>query len=361
MKKIQGCIKDYNWGNNYFISDLLNLKDKGIKAELWYGTHSLGESKVDDVLLSDYLKNNTKYDKVPFLFKVLAIDTPLSLQCHPDKVQAEREFKLEEKLHKTLDVSQWNFKDDNDKTEMLYPLTNVTALCGFRDFLDIKKDFNLLLEDKASLVLKENIKQTFKSVFDQKDNKEILETFKKNIEIKTKGKEEENGFYTRYGLSKKIMSLYPNDVGLIISYMLNLVCLEKNQAMFIPPTTIHAYTKGNAIEIMSNSDNVLRAGLTSKKIDLDMLLKLGLFEKSTPYKCKQVLVNNIPTLDAPTSVFKLSCLENNKFNIEKDNLYLVFVTSGYALINDQKINKGECVIIDKAFSIDVKGQVFLAR
>ena len=128
IMRIKGVVKDYAWGNKDFIPSLLGYEaSEKPQAEYWMGTHKSGESTVDGVALSEIIGR-----RLPFLFKVLAIDSPLSLQCHPNKEEAKRGWAKEEEKRRRGEACSYN--DDNEKAEILLALSPVTALRGFRPF-----------------------------------------------------------------------------------------------------------------------------------------------------------------------------------------------------------------------------------
>ena len=177
IKKIKGVIKEYDWGSLDFLPSLFKYKSNGKpQAEAWFGTHPSGEAVLEDgTLLSELIKSNPeKYlgkicidrlgDKLPLLLKVLAIRTPLSIQCHPTREQAKAGFAKEAPLReKGVLPKDLNYQDDNQKAEVLYALTPVTAMCGFRSF------------EAISYNLKKLIPSAFESYFES--SKDIADLF----------------------------------------------------------------------------------------------------------------------------------------------------------------------------------------
>ncbi|GAB6021171.1 hypothetical protein CHUAL_003801 [Chamberlinius hualienensis] len=303
-------IQHYAWGklgSDSEVSQLISNVRPDFKvdetkpyAELWMGTHHSGPSNIlmpDDKtqLLSSYLSENHNMlgkkviemfgVNLPFLFKVLSINIALSIQAHPDK-------KLAEKLHK---LKPDLYKDGNHKPELTVALTPFEALCGFRPFQQIC-DFIKNIPQLNNLIGSQNVaimtqalnldvlhqKRALKEVFSTvmtatKDNlKEQLNSLVETISIK-----ERDGISTDDILGKLFMKLYkdfPGDVGCFGIYFLNYLRLEPGEALYLEANEAHAYLSGDCMEIMACSDNTVRAGLTPKFIDVQVLCDMLTYE-----------------------------------------------------------------------------------
>jgi len=289
-------LKDYDWGSLSGIQNIIEREDlKGNPlAELWMGSHKNGDGMVtvsDDkkIKLSEFIKTDSsailgkavskKYNKeLPFLFKILAAEKPLSIQVHPSKKEAEKGFDNEEKGK--IDISAFNrtYKDENHKPELIYTLTDFYLLKGFKDYIFVYsnlKDFSPLLIKKAE---KENCLSTIKKLFtyllsmDKNDLNDVIDQTLYNCR-KNKGiiSDTINNFFSVYGY----------DPGVLAPLFLNIIKLKPYNALFIPAGEMHSYISGIGFEIMANSDNVLRGGLTTKYIDVKGLLEIGNFKKSS--------------------------------------------------------------------------------
>ncbi|XP_063704230.1 mannose-6-phosphate isomerase [Culicoides brevitarsis] len=305
--EILGNIKNYDWGKLGAASKVAHLAklsdpkfevDSGSPyAELWMGDHVSGPSIVKGTgeSLVDFIKNNKEavggMSALPFLFKVLSIRKALSIQVHPNKKEAER-------LHaERPDI----YKDPNHKPELAIALTPFLALCGFRPFEDIQSvlknypDIAKLIGDKA--VSEFNAKpspETLKSCFEilMRANESqlstcitsLLATFKKQSKL------------SRYEETfVRLNEDFPNDVGSLSLFFLNLIQLKPGEAINLAANVIHAYLDGDCIECMACSDNVVRAGLTPKYKDVDTLVSMLEYEgKNTDeilYKSKDLGAN----------------------------------------------------------------------
>ena len=363
IMKIKGVVKDYAWGNKDFLPSLLGyeVSDKP-QAEYWMGTHPSGESVTEGKNLSDVIGR-----RLPFLFKVLAIDSPLSLQCHPNKIQAKEGWKKEEALR--VKGEPYNYQDDNEKAEVLCALTPVTALCGFKTFEDASKALNeyIPLSVKKYLDEKKDIKDLFLSLFGlaQDDKESVLAELRENIE--KKGKEKNEGeYYTTEGVISTVLKKYPGDIGCVFPLIMNVVHVAPGEALYLEPDTLHAYVKGNGMELMTASDNVLRGGLTPKRIDLKELSSLLYFGPSFPRNVEKREKDGIINYLTPSPDFMLSRMDEGEYLIPSSLDAVVMVEKGRAEVRENEdvveLEKGEVCFIEKggAASISVSGTLYMA-
>ena len=363
IMKIKGVVKDYAWGNKDFLPSLLGyeVSDKP-QAEYWMGTHPSGEAVAEGKNLSDVIGR-----RLPFLFKVLAIDSPLSLQCHPNKIQAKEGWKKEEALR--VKGEPYNYQDDNEKAEVLCALTPVTALCGFKTFEDASKALNeyIPLSVKKYLDEKKDIKDLFLSLFGlaQDDKESVLAELRENIE--KKGKEKNEGeYYTTEGVISTVLKKYPGDIGCVFPLMMNVVHVAPGEALYLEPDTLHAYVKGNGMELMTASDNVLRGGLTPKRIDLKELSSLLYFGPSFPRNVEKREKDGIINYLTPSPDFMLSRMDEGEYLIPSSLDAVVIVEKGRAEVRENEdvveLEKGEVCFIEKGgtASISVSGTLYMA-
>ena len=363
IMKIKGVVKDYAWGNKDFLPSLLGyeVSDKP-QAEYWMGTHPSGEAVTEGKNLSDVIGR-----RLPFLFKVLAIDSPLSLQCHPNKIQAKEGWKKEEELR--VKGEPYNYQDDNEKAEVLCALTPVTALCGFKTFEDASKALNeyIPLSVKKYLDEKKDIKDLFLSLFglDKDDKESVLAELRENIE--KKGKEKNEGeYYTTEGVISTVLKKYPGDIGCVFPLIMNVVHVAPGEALYLEPDTLHAYVKGNGMELMTASDNVLRGGLTPKRIDLKELSSLLYFGPSFPRNVEKREKDGIINYLTPSPDFMLSRMDEGEYLIPLSLDAVVIVEKGRAEVRENEdvveLEKGEVCFIEKGgtASISVSGTLYMA-
>ncbi|MBM7036515.1 mannose-6-phosphate isomerase, class I [Vibrio ulleungensis] len=312
LYKLNNVIQNYAWGSKSSMHDLFGYSndDNQPQAELWMGAHPNGCSRLagTDTLLSDLInqqpeqqlgeKTAKKFGELPYLFKVLAAATPLSIQVHPNKARSEEGFARENQQGIELSAGHRNYKDPNHKPELVYALTEYHAMNGFRPLQHIVK----LFEEIEITALAEVARE-----FSANPNGDSLKRLF-NALLSLDGDEKQSalndlyGYYTATNLSplaaqaiaysKEFKQHYNDDVGLFAPLMLNLVVLQPGEAMFLYAETPHAYLRGTGLEIMANSDNVLRAGLTPKHIDVAELVDNTLFQPIDPQSIKMLPSTN---------------------------------------------------------------------
>ncbi|HDZ8840976.1 TPA: mannose-6-phosphate isomerase, class I [Aeromonas dhakensis] len=287
---MQNPIQGYDWGSHDALTTLFGIPNLAGKpqAELWMGAHPNGCSEV--VLAGQAQKLSTlierapaavlgeatqaRFGSLPFLFKVLCAEKALSIQVHPSKAQAEAGFAKEEAAGISPKAANRNYKDPNHKPELVFALTPYQAMNGFRAIPAILALFErvklpALAELVAALAASQNeagLQHFFHQLL-------VLEGARKEealaglLAFAAKHQDEET-----FALITSLAAQYPGDVGLFSPLLLNVVTLQPGQAMYLDACTPHAYVRGTGLEIMANSDNVLRAGLTPKYIDVAELL-----------------------------------------------------------------------------------------
>ncbi|UPQ86896.1 mannose-6-phosphate isomerase, class I [Vibrio sinaloensis] len=299
--KLSNVIQTYDWGSLTSLNEMFNIENPqhSPQAEMWMGTHPRGCSKVADkgIALSELVVEDTpnmlgrytamRFGELPYLLKVIAADSPLSIQVHPSKTKAEQGFQREEQLGIPIDASNRNYKDDNHKPELVYALTFFLALNGFRpisEIISLFKELNLhsintILQSLLAQPNESGLKGFFKHIMtlSGQDKQQALAELNSALTRPAKSRLAREAFHT----IKKLSEHYQDDVGLFAPLLLNIIELAPGEAMFLHAETPHAYLSGTALEIMANSDNVLRAGLTSKHIDTVELLNNVTFT-STP-------------------------------------------------------------------------------
>ncbi len=290
LLKLINQVQNYSWGSTDYIPALLGEDFNGAHcAELWMGDHPRGPSSVivdnRKILLDKLITQNPKLilgndisrfgSHLPFLFKVLSATSPLSIQAHPNKIQAETGFQDENLRNIPLDSFNRNYKDNNHKPEIICALTKFTAMCGFRNINVIVEKFNVLNSQVFNNLFKncfengvENKVKLFFSTLMTLDGTDLNNLI--DSALSWAGKDES----PEASLVKKFAALYRNDPGVLSPLFLNVFNLKPGEALYQGAGELHAYVEGTGIELMANSDNVLRGGLTHKNIDVPELLKI---------------------------------------------------------------------------------------
>jgi len=258
--------RDYAWGSTTAIAELQGRTPSGRpEAELWLGTHPGSPARLvgREGTLRDVV------GELPFLLKILAAATPLSLQAHPTTEQAQEGFARENAAGIPLDSPERNYKDPYAKPEMLYALSDeFRALCGFRPVAETRAALSaggvghLLPELRSDA----DIRPVFEWLLSGDPSVAPVVAEVSAASVEAPG----DSWRTVRGLVEQ----FPADPGIVISLLLHTVVLRRGEALYLPAGNIHAYQKGLGIEVMGSSDNVLRGGLTAKHVDVTELLSV---------------------------------------------------------------------------------------
>ena len=303
MYRLEGRIQHYAWGGNTFLPACLGLDNNDDKpfAEYWLGVHPgaptmvhLGENATTTLLNlvnSDKLRhlgNPTagKFKGLPFLLKILDVKDMLSIQVHPNKSMAEIGFERENQLGIALDAPNRNYKDDNHKPEMMVALSEFWLLHGFSNHIAQTIDRYDFLKPFKSLYEEEGIKGLYGHLLNlpqQEVNLVLGKHAQTIIPLYQDGKLLKSG--PDFWAARAMLNLCKDgqyDKGIFSIYLMNILHLKKGEGIFQGAGLLHAYLEGQNIELMSNSDNVLRAGLTNKYIDIPELLAQTSFDITIP-------------------------------------------------------------------------------
>jgi mannose-6-phosphate isomerase len=296
---LDNAVQNYAWGAAATIAEFLGRPSPTSlpEAELWIGAHpkapsrvseGLGERTLDAAIRQDRVAMlgeaiAARYGELPFLLKVLAAAQPLSIQCHPNAEQARAGFARESEAGMALADPKRNYRDPNHKPELLVALTPFLALKGFRPFEEILAYFQVFPFDGLRGPLEvmdrardaESLKRLFGALLslDEGARRHLLGRA-------SSAAAERNDEAWRW--VARLHDQYPGDIGVLAPLLLNLIELQPEEALFLGAGELHAYLGGTALEIMSNSDNVLRGGLTSKHVDMAELLATATFETGPP-------------------------------------------------------------------------------
>ncbi|MEA1947506.1 MAG: mannose-6-phosphate isomerase, class I, partial [Thermodesulfobacteriota bacterium] len=342
------------------------------QAELWMGAHPKAPSMVkcdgNWISLFELIEKNPDHilgkkvaekfnNRLPYLFKVLAAAKPLSIQAHPSIDQAKQGFERENRQGIPLDAYNRNYKDDNHKPECICAMTLFWALNGFRKISGIvalmekicpqrlKKQLDTLRGQQGPMELK-NFFRTLMTM-NREQQKQIIAHAVSNAKKFT---DDDPAYKWMIDLHKE----YPADIGVFSPILLNLICLEPGQAMFLPAGELHAYLDGVGIELMANSDNVLRGGLTPKHIDMPELLNVLNFEERKVNILETEQINQCECVYAShAEEFILSIIHVKEGIIYNSpahrSIEILLCTDGKATITD--LGENDKVVIDKGKSI----------
>ncbi|WP_227980327.1 mannose-6-phosphate isomerase, class I [Nocardia spumae] len=310
MHELVGALRSYAWGSRTALAQLCGREVPSAhpEAELWFGAHPADPAQVRTDGVTRSLLEVLEADptgelgsvapafggRLPFLVKILAAEEPLSLQAHPSADQARYGFERENHHRVPLDSPMRNYRDDSHKPELVVALDRFEALAGFRDPL---RTVELL----SSLAVPELVQYT-ELLAAQPDSGGLRTLFTTWITLPqamlatllpkvldgcvrylkqgdpTDSPRQNKEFAAEVQTTLELAEAYPGDAGVLAALLLNRVTLEPGQGLFLAAGSLHAYLRGMGVEIMANSDNVLRGGLTPKHVDVPELLRVLDFE-----------------------------------------------------------------------------------
>ncbi|MEM6159399.1 mannose-6-phosphate isomerase [Erwinia sp. P6884] len=385
MHKLINSLQNYTWGSRTALTDLYGIANPQRQplAELWMGAHPKSSSSIEidgtsrslrDVIDADKEKWLGKavaerFGELPFLFKVLCADQPLSIQVHPSKSAAEAGYARENAQGIPLSAPERNYKDANHKPELVYALTTFKAINGFRE-----------LHETVSLLQPVAGAHPAIAHFLQSADMAGLKTL--FTALLSAGGEEKSlaldvlkaTLHTQHGepwdTVKQIAECYPDDCGLFSPLLLNVIELQPGEAMFLYAETPHAYLKGVALEVMANSDNVLRAGLTPKHIDIPELMANLKFE-ARPFDSlltQPVQSGNTTTFPVPVDdfAFSLHHLNDAPCRLSQQGAAILFCVEGDACVtcgkNQLTLKPGDsCFVAADDGPLSLSGSGSVAR
>jgi mannose-6-phosphate isomerase len=305
MDRLANTVRPYAWGSTTAIPGLLGHEPTGEpQAELWMGAHPGAPSRIDRGTgprsLSEVIAADPETElgaasvrafgpRLPFLFKVLAAGAPLSLQVHPDPVQAKRGFAQEESRAIPVDAPHRNYKDANHKPELICALTPFEGLCGFRRAGESAELLAGLgvdgLEPYADLLHAQPEHDALREVLTavlSADREAFAGTVTEAAAVAERLGAGDGRYAAAYAACAAAARHYPGDPGFIVALLLNHVRLRPGEALYLGSGIPHAYLGGLGVELMANSDNVLRCGFTPKHVDVPEVLRVVRFEPAAP-------------------------------------------------------------------------------
>src|SRR4051794_35688293 len=292
MWQLTNTVRHYPWGSRTVIPELLGEPSPAEQpcAELWMGAHPDDPSVLSDgTPLDKAIATDPEGllgaaalerfgPRLPFLLKVLAAETPLSLQAHPTPRQAEAGFAAEERAGIPRDDTTRTFKDPYHKPELLLALTTFEALCGFRP---VEESLHCLaklqvpeLKPPIAALARGGLRAAVPQLIALSGRRRtaLVETVAEAAARFVAAADPE--FINTYRWAAALAESYPGDPGVVISLMCNHLKLAPGEAIFLPAGNLHAYLSGAGVEVMASSDNVLRGGLTTKHVDLAALIEV---------------------------------------------------------------------------------------
>jgi mannose-6-phosphate isomerase len=345
---LKGAVKHYDWGGTSFIPALLKIDNKEKKpfAEYWMGTHHLGDSLVDTGG-KELTPLTVITQSLPYLLKILDVKNMLSVQVHPSKAAAEKEFERENAEGIPIDSPSRNYKDDNHKPELIVALSDFWLLHGFKPAEELVYTLLNVVELRELLPVYNELGYAglYKHVMEmpQEEVNSILQPLLDNIAT-TYSDVEPDKSDEDYWAAKAAITYNKDgniDRGIFSIYFFNLLQLKKGEGIFQDAGVPHAYLEGQNVEIMANSDNVLRGGLTTKHIDVPELLKHVKCEATFPRVLNgEKTANGEKIYQTPVTDFQLSVFEPEAGEILSfipASEEILLLTEGMVEVDDDKI------------------------
>ncbi|MFD7432032.1 mannose-6-phosphate isomerase, class I [Streptomyces sp. NPDC059818] len=393
MDRLSNTVRPYAWGSTTAIPALLGVAPTGEpQAEMWMGAHPGAPSRITrtgpgavpgtpqaatehpltDVIAADPVgelgaATVEKFGpRLPFLLKLLAAGAPLSLQVHPDLAQAQQGYADEERRSVPVDAPHRTYKDANHKPELICALTPFDGLCGFREPIEAAEAMEALgvdsLKPYADLLRAHPEEAALREVLTAiltADPAQMAET----VTAAAAAAERLGGAFAPYA---RIAHHFPGDAGVIAAMLLNYVQLQPGEALFLGAGVPHAYLDGLGVEIMANSDNVLRCGLTPKHIDVPELLRIVRFEATDPGVLRpEASPSGEELYETPVDEFRLSRFDlspgADPVDLTAATPQILLCTAGAPRTGDLGLVPGESVFVPAGEKTEVSGTGTLFR
>jgi mannose-6-phosphate isomerase len=366
---LEGAIRNYEWGSRTAIQGLLGaVPDGRPAAELWFGAHPHDPSfapghgtTLEQLIGADPpgmlgVPTVERFGpQLPYLLKVLAADKALSIQVHPTREQARDGFAREDAAGIPHGAPNRSYHDPNHKPELLCALTSFDALCGFRPAgatLELLSELDLPELAFVADLLRgpDPLRAAFTALLEHEDVAPIVAALARRAADARDGP-----LYA----ARLAAQDAPGDVGVVVSLLLNYVRLEPGEAIYLGAGNVHAYLRGMGIEIMANSDNVLRCGLTGKHVDVPEVLRITDFTALDDPRRHPVGGR----FDVPVPDFSLTRIEvDEPTGLDDRGPCIALCTSGRVTVGDAPLDPGRAAFVPagRRTTIEGAGELFVA-
>ncbi|MEU7567531.1 mannose-6-phosphate isomerase, class I [Streptomyces fradiae] len=386
MDRLSTTVRPYAWGSTTAIPELLGTAPTGEpQAEMWMGAHPGAPSRVTrrtpqgtrELSLHEVIAADPERElgpaalarfgpRLPFLLKILAAGAPLSLQVHPDAAQARAGYDAEERAGIPLDAPHRNYRDPHHKPELICALTPFEGFCGFRrpaetadllaalDVDSLKPYVDLLHAHPEDAALREVLTAVLTA-----DPAGIATTVDETAAACARL----GGAHAPYAA---LAHHFPGDPGVLAALLLNHVLLQPGEALYLGAGVPHAYLTGLGVEIMANSDNVLRCGLTPKHIDVPELLRVVRFEAGDPGVLRpEASPAGEEVYETPVDEFRLSRYARPEGAAPADltaaTPQILLATAGTPRVGELTLTPGQSVFVPAGEAVRLSGGGTLFR
>lgn len=376
MFEIVNTPRDYAWGSTSAIAVLLGAVPSGSpEAELWLGDHPASPARVKSTgqsLIEWGASHPERFgsEPLPFLMKVLAAESPLSIQAHPTRVQAEHGFATENDAGLDPDSPNRNFRDANHKPEVIVALSEFSALCGFRPSAERASIIAELIHQdipgssELASAVATGLDVAVEWMLTRGDGvNQLVEALSTVIRAPSDAVVDD-----ALETARMLSGHFPGDPGVAVSILLNHVMLRPGEALFLPAGNIHAYLHGLGIEVMAASDNVLRGGLTSKHVDIPELLNVLDFRELHEPRLDATESNGVRTFDPGLDDFILTEIEaHHDVNVAISGPAIAIAVAGEVMLYSDVecgLPRGSSVFIEAGETVHRvtgNGRIFVAH
>lgn len=377
--RLRGVVQHYAWGGTDYLPSLLNTPNEEQQpwAEYWLGVHPKGPTQVHlegyEKPLADFLATlpgllsqtrSPHFRELPFLFKVLDVRQMLSIQLHPTKEKAEIGFAKEEQLGIPALAPNRNYKDQNHKPEMMVALTDFWLLHGFRSASAIRASLINTpgWQDLLPTLEEFGVKGLYQKVMeaDQQMVTGWMTPLYEDLRARKASLQEQNPDYWAWEAFQQYSVDGQHDRGIFSIYWFNLIQLSPGEGIFQGAGIPHAYLRGVNVELMANSDNVLRGGLTPKHIDVPELLDNIVTDTVVPQIQQGILVDQgVVDYPVPVPDFKLKKVElktGASVKVACENATIGLIISGILKVEDTIFQAGESFLSGAGDSLELVNQ-----
>ena len=370
--------RDYAWGSTTLIAELEGRQPSGRpEAEMWFGDHPadpsvLPDGRTLDVWLTEEGARAGAPARLPYLLKLLAAASPLSIQAHPSKAQAEAGFAREDADGIARDAAERTYRDANHKPELIVALSDdFRALAGLREPRATLRLLEALGEGAAPLADRLTARDaSLAAVLAWVLSADAAPTVRHVIEAVATASSDE--FAAELEVARAVASQYPADPGVVVALLMNLVTLRRGEGLFLPAGVLHAYLSGIGVELMAASDNVVRGGLTPKHIDVAELVTVLDPEPAVPpIVPPRAVAAGVDAFDVPVADFALERVRASGDEIRLDvrGAMIALATRGAPVVAGGRtthplaLRPGQAVLVtpdEKHLAVSGAGEVFLA-
>lgn len=393
MELLTGRLRHYPWGSRELIAGLRGMPESDRpEAEVWFGAHPAASATVGETELVELIQRDPAYhlgervmakfgSNLPFLLKILAAAEPLSLQAHPSLDQAREGFARENAEGIDIAAGDRNYKDDNHKPELIVALTEFEAMAGFRPLpktlalfqalgsAEVDRYVGMLNCDEESESADLRVLFTTWITIPSASRTKLIDDIVTSAVLALA--QQDLPEWMREELSNVVAlhQRYPYDVGVLGALLLNKFTLQPGEGLYLDAGQLHAYVRGMGVEIMANSDNVLRGGLTSKHVDVPELVRVLTFSSLDDPRVEPTVTGARTSFPTPVDEFQLESWKvSDAESLVHDGPAIVLVTAGSVSLTcaDQtlQVAAGDAVWIPAADpEVTLRGenaQVFVA-